>query len=196
MTSAIDAAGRVYDAVTGRRAPRLARVLAGQLRDLAPGARVLDVGAGSSRIARGLERVTRLTATACDLDLRALGGGRSPSGGRVAADGEALPFASRAFDAVYLTYVLHHVANPSRLLGEAARVVDLGGRVVLVEFDAGSGLVALFRCVARWTGRRCRFWTPEALAARLGEAGFAPAVRRVDRATFVAVGVRAPRWKE
>lgn len=192
MTSAIDVADRVYGIVTGRRAPRLARVVAGHLRDLPPGARVLDVGAGSGRIACGLTRVTGFTTTACDIDARALGRGRAPAGARVAADGEALPFAAGTFDAVYLTYALHHVSSASRLLAEARRVVHAGGRLVVVEFDAASGLAALFRVVARLTGRRrCGFWTPVALAVRLADAGFAATTHRIDHATFVAMGVRA-----
>ncbi|MBI2219503.1 MAG: class I SAM-dependent methyltransferase [Candidatus Rokubacteria bacterium] len=185
--SAIDVAGRIYDVLTRRRPPRSARVVIERLGCLPDRARVLDLGAGSGRVAASVERVTGFRTTASDVDIRTSGRWRA-TGGAVAADGEALPFTRSSFHAVCLVYVLHHVSDPARLLAEVARVLTADGRVVLVEFDAASGLVALFRLVARLTGRRCRFFTPASLGSLLVRAGFHPDVRRLDRATFVAVG--------
>ncbi len=49
------------------------------------------------------------------------------------ADAHALPFADASFDNVAGIDVLHHLASPSQALGETARVLRPGGRVVLIE---------------------------------------------------------------
>jgi SAM-dependent methyltransferase len=46
---------------------------------------------------------------------------------------ESLPFAGGALGAIVLFDVLHHLREPARFFGEAARVLRPGGRVVLVE---------------------------------------------------------------
>lgn len=190
--SAIDVAERVYDALARRHQPKLAQVVAGQLTGVPAGARALDLGSGSGRIAVEVERVSGLRITACDVDLVAVrDGGASPTGGTVVGDGQFLPFAPGSLAAVYLVYVLHHVPDQVRLLGEVRRVLRDGGRLVVVEFDATSGLVVLFRLLARLTGRRCRFFTPRSVDPFLRTAGFDARVRRLDRATFVAAADRA-----
>jgi SAM-dependent methyltransferase len=49
------------------------------------------------------------------------------------ADAHRLPFGDAAFANLVMLDVLHHLAWPRRFLGEAARVVRAGGRVVLLE---------------------------------------------------------------
>jgi SAM-dependent methyltransferase len=44
---------------------------------------------------------------------------------------EKLPFADCSFDTVLLTDVLEHVAEPMQLMGEMARVMRLGGKVII-----------------------------------------------------------------
>ena len=192
--SIIDLAELFYDALTRRHQPRLARVVAEYLDEIPAGGRVLDLGSGSGRIAAEVERATAARITACDVDFGPIRhGGASPSGGTVLGDGQALPFAPRSFAATYLVYVLHHVPDQARLLAEVRRVLAEGGRLILVEFDSASGLVRLFRLMARLTGRRCRFHTPGSLVELARRAGFETEVRRLDRATFVVVGVRRGR---
>ena len=55
------------------------------------------------------------------------------SGGGVSAWGDALclPFASESFETVLCNQVLEHVAEPQKLLEEAARVLKPGGSLVL-----------------------------------------------------------------
>ncbi len=62
----------------------------------------------------------------------------------VRADGRALPFCDRAFDAVYLVDALHHLEDGDPIFAEMARVVRRpAGRVVLAEFsDEGFAIVA------------------------------------------------------
>lgn len=46
----------------------------------------------------------------------------------------ALPFAPNAFDLITLHQVLHYLEDPARALGEAARVLKPGGRLLIVDF--------------------------------------------------------------
>lgn len=48
-------------------------------------------------------------------------------------DAHAMPFSDDAFANVVLFDVLHHLARPALFFAEAARVLRLGGRVVMVE---------------------------------------------------------------
>jgi SAM-dependent methyltransferase len=50
-----------------------------------------------------------------------------------AADAQALPFAAGSFANVVAVDVLHHIERPSRFLAEAERVLQGGGRIILVE---------------------------------------------------------------
>ena len=52
------------------------------------------------------------------------------------ADAAALPFGPGAFDVVTSRLSAHHYADPARFLGEAARVLAPGGRLLLVDIVA------------------------------------------------------------
>jgi len=60
-------------------------------------------------------------------------------------DGKTLPFKDSSFDAVLISYVLHHADEPVRLLKEAKRVVKSGGRVIVFE-DLYKGILAKIIC--------------------------------------------------
>ena len=49
------------------------------------------------------------------------------------ANGEKLPYKDNSFDLVFSKDVLHHTANPKKMLEEAKRVCKKGGKVVFVE---------------------------------------------------------------
>jgi ubiquinone/menaquinone biosynthesis C-methylase UbiE len=50
------------------------------------------------------------------------------------ADARELPFQNDTFDAIYLVTALGEIQQPERMLGEAARVLAPGGRLVVGEF--------------------------------------------------------------
>lgn len=50
-----------------------------------------------------------------------------------AADAQALPFENESFANIVGVDVLHHIERPHRFLAEAARVLQPGGRIILVE---------------------------------------------------------------
>lgn len=101
---------------------------------------ILDVGTGTGRM---IELLAPSSQSAVGID-------RSPEMLRIArgkleaaelghcevrqADMYALPQASRSIDTVVLHQVLHYADNPSAAIGEAARVLAPGGRLLVVDF--------------------------------------------------------------
>ncbi len=115
-----------------------ARLLA-VARALAPlaGRRVLDLGCGKGRFAARL-RALGAHVVGLDRSTAMLAGGSGP--GRVRGSARRLPFADGAFGGVIAVEVLEHVA-PSDLdavLAEAARVLQPGGRLAIVDKNAGA----------------------------------------------------------
>jgi SAM-dependent methyltransferase len=123
---------RALAAVQWRRAATKARRLRPHLAPVASGGhrpRILDLGAGEGYVGARLARTLGADVTLCDvLDFRATPGKDLPF---VRYDGHTLPFADETFDACILYFVLHHAADPARVLAEAVRVTR--GRVVVVE---------------------------------------------------------------
>ncbi len=75
---------------------------------------------------------------------------RAPAGNRwdvVRADGLALPFADRSFRAVSVAFGLRNYEDLGRGLAEIHRVLDMGGRLAVLEFapPRGAFLRTLYR---------------------------------------------------
>jgi SAM-dependent methyltransferase len=158
--------------VFGRRVEVLSRHLA----DLLPrGARTLDVGCGDGSIdLRVLERRPDLEIDGVDVLVRP-----STHIPVRAFDGRALPAATGSYDAVSLVDVLHHAADPRRLLAEAARVARLA---VVVKDHYREGLLAgpVLRLMD-WVGNahhgvdlRYDYWTGNEWETAFREAGLVP----------------------
>ena len=109
---------------------------------LAPGERLLDLGAGGGRHAfeamRRGARVTALDYSAADLkDVAAVAGGMLAAGeisteqwaGVANGDALDLPFPDATFDRVIVSEVLEHIWDDERVLAEVARVLRPGGRL-------------------------------------------------------------------
>jgi SAM-dependent methyltransferase len=94
---------------------------------IAPGSRVLEIGGGTGFQSRLLRQMGH--SVEC-IDLP----GSSYQQHRVFPvrdyDGATIPFADRAFDAVFSSNVLEHVADLPRLAAEMRRVLQPGGRCV------------------------------------------------------------------
>lgn len=109
--------------VLGRR---LARLVAAIDPLIPRDARVVDLGAGSGRLAAGLAaRRPDLTLRAFDVLARP-----APAFPVELYDGARLPLADREADLVLLVDVLHHCPDPAAVLAEAARVA---GRAVILK---------------------------------------------------------------
>lgn len=90
-----------------------------------PGARVLDVGAGSAPYRELFQHAEYTTA---DWEQSVHLDGQAPD---VTAPADALPLDDRSFDVVLSTQVLEHVPEPARVLAELHRVLLEGGRLFL-----------------------------------------------------------------
>jgi len=125
----------------------LARHLLGRVDGARSGTRIriVDVGAGSGDVARGLEARLRRAGrdarvAAVDLQWRHLTAGRAMARDRafgapppaVAADGLRLPFPDGAFDFSVSTLFFHHFSpeENASILGELCRVARLGFAVL------------------------------------------------------------------
>jgi demethylmenaquinone methyltransferase / 2-methoxy-6-polyprenyl-1,4-benzoquinol methylase len=112
-----------------------------QCLELKPGQCVLDLAAGTGVSTAELRR-SGAQAIACDFSLGMLQAGRANRRRRrvpfVAGDALHLPFADDAFDAATISFGLRNVANVPKALGELARVVRPGGRLVICEFSRPS----------------------------------------------------------
>ena len=101
---------------------------------LAPGSRVLDVGAGTGSYARALvERGYQVTALEPSAVMREQAEEDSPVSW-VEGAAESLPFADDSFDAAILILCVHHFSDLSSAFAEIRRVVR-SGPVVIFTYD-------------------------------------------------------------
>lgn len=99
------------------------------------GRRVLDLGCGKGRFASHLKRTG---AEVIGLDLSAAMLASAKGLDRVRASSKRLPFADGTFDAVVAIEVLEHVGEVGPALDEARRVLGPGGRLAIVDKNAGA----------------------------------------------------------
>jgi SAM-dependent methyltransferase len=171
--------------------------------DLAPGARVLDIGCGSGRHAAAAYRLPGARVVGADTAgadlaaarerlqlhdrLNAHGGGRWDL---CAADGRHLPFADGCFDLVICAEVLEHVRADGRVLAEIHRVLRSGGDLAVSVPRHGPERLcwALSADYAAAEGGHVRIYRRRTLLARLVSAGFTP------RGAHYAHGLHTPYW--
>ena len=116
----------------GDRAPLVA-----MLGLLDPATAVADLGCGTGQLAETLAPfVAHVTAVDASAEMLAAARERLGAASNVEVrqgDLEALPLDTASVDAAILSLVLHYVAEPARALGEAARVLRPGGRLVIID---------------------------------------------------------------
>ena len=113
---------------------------------LGPARRVLDVCSGTGDMAFEIRRATGAEVVGSDFALRMLEIARLKARRRSIearvrfqqADTMRLPFRDATFDAATVAFGIRNVADSARGIGEMARVVRPGGRVVILEFTLPS----------------------------------------------------------
>ena len=103
------------------------------LADPRPGQRILDVSCGAGTLVH-LARLAGLRATGVDFARSAIEAGQAAGrrGDFVVGDAEALPFADESFDRVTNLGSVEHYEHPERGVAEMARVLQPGGRAVIL----------------------------------------------------------------
>lgn len=101
---------------------------------LNPGARVLEVGAGTGKNFRYYPPETRVAAIDFSPRMLARAHRRAPPGAELGqADAQSLPFPNQSFDRVVGSFVFCSVPDAVQGFRELARVVRPGGEVRLIE---------------------------------------------------------------
>jgi len=107
----------------------------GEHLDAARGGRVLDLGCGTGRFSALLRDVLSASVYGVDVSSDMLGQAtqRDDLGriGFVRGKAEALPLRSGSMHAVFTAMVYHHIADKPAALGECARVLRPGGRLLI-----------------------------------------------------------------
>jgi ubiquinone/menaquinone biosynthesis C-methylase UbiE len=150
--------------------------------------RALDIGTGPGQIvvklARHLTRwkfvgVDRSSHMIAEAVANLAAGGRELAG-RVefqVADANALPFPDATFDLVVCNSVLHHMAEPGRLLAEIARLVKPRGAVLLRDLRRPNRIAYPYH--VRWHGRHYSGKMRELYRASVRAAYIAPELQRL-----------------
>jgi SAM-dependent methyltransferase len=150
-----------------------ALVRLGELR----GARVLEVGCGTGRLAHALEQRELARVWAIDASEAMVERAKALGVNARRARGEALPFKDGWFDAVVTRMAIHLLDRP-RAYAQAARVLAPEGRFAIASEDPASfddvWFARFFPSVPELD--RARFQSAEALQAELAAAGL-PAVQ-------------------
>jgi demethylmenaquinone methyltransferase/2-methoxy-6-polyprenyl-1,4-benzoquinol methylase len=125
--------------------PRWRRAMVAALAPV-PGARILDVAAGTGLVTAALRSAYDCDVVALDQSPEMLAQATARFAGdprvtTVLGQAERLPYADGAFDALTFTYLLRYVDDVPATLRELFRVVRPGGRVASLEFGVPSGRV-------------------------------------------------------
>ncbi|RME86572.1 MAG: ubiquinone/menaquinone biosynthesis methyltransferase [Anaerolineae bacterium] len=103
---------------------------------LTPGARLLDLGAGTGDLAwEALQQEPTTLPVAVDfsLEMMRMGQRRGRSLAWTAGDALSLPFPENVFDAVVSAFLVRNVRDVPRLLREKYRLLRPGGRLVILD---------------------------------------------------------------
>jgi SAM-dependent methyltransferase len=116
--------------------PQAQDVLREVLRELAP-RRVLEVGGGQGELAQWMRAGLGAEVSFLDFSPRMVELAQARGLDARVGDVQELPFADAAFDVVVAAWMLYHVPDIPRALGEIARVLVPGGSLVAVTTSVG-----------------------------------------------------------
>ena len=92
--------------------------------------RVLEVGGGPGEVSERMARELGAEVRYVDISPRMVALARARGVDAQVGDAQALPFEDASFDTVVAAWMLYHVPDLDRGLGELARVLEPGGRLV------------------------------------------------------------------
>lgn len=129
-----------------------------------------DIGAGSGFVTEGLlRRGLRVIAVDCSEAMLEEMRRKFGEGGAVEyriGEAESLPLENGSVDYAFANMVLHHVDSPPAVIGEMARIVRPGGRLIITDLDRHDFEFLRTEHCDRWMG----FDRPD-VARWLAEAG-------------------------
>ncbi len=141
-----------YRYAEGPSAPELAFEAIAEARP----ARVLEVGCGPGELAARVAAEVGADVVAVDSSPRMVQLARDRGVDARVGDVQQLAFADGDFDCAIAAWMLYHVADVGRALGELARVLRPGGRLVAVT-NSNDHLRELRELVGAWPRPRWRF---------------------------------------
>jgi ubiquinone/menaquinone biosynthesis C-methylase UbiE len=117
-----------------------------RLSELAPPARMADLGCGSGAFTSLLARAG-YTCVGVDISAKLIDVGRRkhPDIAFVTGDIERLPFPDESFDGLLLSGVVHHFPDPSRCAAETFRALRPGGSFVAFDPNRMNPFMWLYR---------------------------------------------------
>src|SRR5204862_3865783 len=98
--------------------------------------RVLEVGSGQGELAERMVRETGAEVVAVDQSERMVELALARGVDARVGDVQSLPFADGSFDCAVAAWMLYHVPDLDRALGELVRVLGRGGRLVAATNSA------------------------------------------------------------
>ena len=170
-----------YERVFGAgRADQLLAYLA-----LEPGHNLLDIGGGTGQIA---ERLAGYVHQVCVVE---------PSSGMLAQGqrkglcliqgvAESLPFPSRSMDRILMVDAFHHLLDQRQAVGELARVLAPGGRLVIQEPDIRHWAVKLVALGEKLLLMRSHFYTAPEIQAMFDRAAGGGCTVQIERQGYTA----------
>lgn len=137
------------------------------------GGRLLEVGCGSGTMLATMAGYG-WDVTGLDFDERAVANARA-KGLEVHHGGLAQQrYSEHMFDAVVMSHVIEHVAEPEALLRECLRILKPGGKLVVITPNVSGRMHAMYR--GNWLHldppRHLFLFSPTALATLVDKAGF------------------------
>lgn len=109
-------------------------------------ARLLEVGPGTGAFAARCAQELGCEVVAIDASAEMVAATRRRGVDAVLGDVQALPFGDRSFDAAVAAWMLYNVPERDRALGELARVLRRGGRLVAIT-NGRRGMAELYELV-------------------------------------------------